>query len=226
MIIYNYHFAIFILAIIFFLISNKKTSVLLSFIIIIIIAYFYYNKIKTYNDKIDTNIKNKINLLNDDIKSRKQVYDESYYLKLFPSNIKYLSTNKKLTELILNIRFVKKYDYAKYTNLINLFENFVKIYIFILADRYDIHKYFTSLIDLRTKIIKELYAIYIIIPKKLVNIYGIDPFAELDKTIKKFIIYSKQLINTVKSYGYKEKEIYHFEDIKYKPYIKNSFEVF
>jgi hypothetical protein len=49
---------------------------------------------------------------------------------------------------------------------------------------------------------------------------------ELDKSIKEFIIYSKKLINTVKLYGYEEKEIYYLEDTKYKPYIKNSVEVF
>ena len=226
MIVYNYYFAIFILAFLFFILSNKKTSVLLSIIIIIVIGVFYYYKIQLYNSNIITNDTNINKLLNDDIKDRNQIYDESYYLKSFPKNIKYLTTNKNLINIILNIRFVKKYDYAKYTNLIYLFENFIKIYIYILADRYDIQIYFTSLIDLRTKIIKELYAIYIIIPKKLKNIYGIDPFLELEKSIKEFIIYSRKLINTVKLYGYKEKEIYYLEDTKYKPYIKNSVEVF
>ena len=226
MIVYNYYFAIFILAFIFFLLSNKKASVLLAIIIIIIIGVFYYYKIQLYENNIATNDININKLLNEDIKDRSQINDESYYLKLFPKNIKYLTTNKKLTDIILNIRFVKKYDYAKYTNLIYLFENFLKIYIYILADRYDIKIYFTSLIDLRIKIIKELYAIYVIIPKKLTNIYGIDPFIELDKSIKEFIIYSKKLINTVKLYGYEEKEIYYLEDTKYKPYIKNSVEVF
>jgi len=226
MIFYNYYFAILILAIIFFLLSTKKTSILLAIIITIIIGIYYYYNIKLYESNILTNDENINKLLNEDIKDRNQINDESYYLKLFPKNIKYLITNKKLTDIILNIRFVKKYDYAKYTNLIYLFEHFIKIYIYILADRYDIKIYFTSLIDLRTKIIKELYSIFVVIPKKLTNIYGIDPFKELEKTIKEFIIYSKKLINTIKSYGYEEKEIFYLEDTKYKPYIKNSVEVF
>ena len=50
----------------------------------------------------------------------------------------------------------------------------MKIYIFILADRYDIYDYFTTFIDLRTTIIKELYSLYIITPIKLTYIFNIN----------------------------------------------------
>ena len=74
-----------------------------------------------------------------------------------------------LLKIILNIRFIKQYDYEKYTNLINYFEKFYKIYIFILSDRYDIKQYFSIFISFRNKIIKELYSVFIILPQKMRN---------------------------------------------------------
>jgi hypothetical protein len=49
---------------------------------------------------------------------------------------------------------MKRYDSSKYTNIIFYIDKFYKIYMFILADRYDINKYFTTFLLLRNTIIK------------------------------------------------------------------------
>jgi len=224
--IYNYYIAILILALIFFIISNKNVSILLSIIIIIIIGYYYFNKIDKYNADIKTSFNNKILKLNEDIKDKEHIIDENYILNKFPIELKYLNNDKILIELILKIRFIKIFDDAKYTKILLLFENFMKIYIFMLADRFDINDYFSTFLELRKSIIKELYSIYIVIPMKLKNIYNVDSFKTLKETINEFIRHSRKMIVIIENYAFKHKGLYYLQDTKYKPYEKNDLEVF
>jgi hypothetical protein len=219
---YNYYIAILILAIIFYLISTKNTNVLLSIIIIIIIGYFYYTKIYQYDNLNKSNLKNQIKLLNTDIENRKYIFNDIYYLRKIPNKIIYLYKDETLFNIILNLRFIKKYDYDKFTNIINYFEKLYKIYIYILSDRYDIKDFFSIFISIRTAIIKELYSMYIILPQKMKNNFGFNSFDELKKSINDFIIYSRKMITILERYGYNEKKVYYLEDTKVKPYEFNN----
>jgi len=215
---YNYYIAILILAIIFFLISMQKLNILIAIIIIIIIGYFYYNKINHYENTNKLNTKNIISSINNDIKDRQYTSDENYFLKKFPNEIKYLHQDKELLNIILNIRFMKRYDSGKYTNIIFQIDKLYKIYIFILANRYDIKKYFSTFIILRNAIIRELYSIYLILPIKMKYYYGFDAFSELKISITNFVNYSRKMITILERYGYLEKKLYYLDDTKYKPY--------
>lgn len=226
MIIYKYYFAILLLALIFFYLSVKNTSILLTIIIIIIIGYYYFNKIAVYDNSLVNNFNNKIKLINGDIKDREVIYNDNYYLKKFPVAIKYLKYDEYLIELLLNIRFLRVFDDGKYTNIILLIEKLMKLYIFMLGNRYDINTYFNTFTSVRTNIIKELYSIYIIVPDKFIYIYKINPFDEIKKTIHDFITHSRKMLITVENYAYNNKGIYYLEDTKYKPYEKNSLEVY
>ena len=224
---YNYYIAILIISLVYFLISYQKINILLSIIIIIIISYFYINQINEYQNNNKKNFKNTISTINNDIKYRQYLNNNNFYLKKFPKEIKYLQKDKKLFDIILNLRFIKLYDKEKYTNIVLYIDKFYKIYMYILGDRYDINKYYNTFIDLRNNIIRELYSMYIILPIKMKFYYGFDSFNELKKSINDFMEYSKKLITIIERYGYQEKKIYHIEDIKYKPYnINNKYDVF
>jgi hypothetical protein len=207
-----------ILAIIFFLISKQNLSILLAIIIIIIISYFYFNEIKHFDDNNKLNEKNIITTINNDIKDRQYLSDENYFLKKFPNEIKYLQKDKELFSIIINIRFIKRYDKSKYSNIVLYIDKFYKIYMFILADRYDIKKYFNTFLILRNTIIKELYSIYIILPMKMKYYYGFDSFNEIKKSITKFIDYSRIMITVLEKYGYQEKKVFYLNDSIIKPY--------
>jgi hypothetical protein len=215
---YNYYVALMILAIIFFLISKQNLSILLAIIIIIIISYFYFNEIKHFDDNNKLNEKNIITTINNDIKDRQYLSDENYFLKKFPNEIKYLQKDKELFSIIINIRFIKRYDKSKYSNIVLYIDKFYKIYMFILADRYDIKKYFNTFLILRNTIIKELYSIYIILPMKMKYYYGFDSFNEIKKSITKFIDYSRIMITVLEKYGYQEKKVFYLNDSIIKPY--------
>ncbi len=220
---YNYYIAILIVVLIYFIISYQNTNILIAIIIIIIVSYFYINKIRDFDNINKRNFKNKIALLNEDIKYRQYLTDNNnYYLKKFPEEIKYLYRDKTLLDIVLNIRFIKRYDLEKYTNILFHIDKLYKIYMFILSDRYDIKKYFNIFIDLRNMIIREMYSIYIILPIKMRYYYGFSSFEELKRSINDFIEYSRKLIKIIERYGYQEKEVYYLDDIKYKPYENNN----
>jgi len=221
--IYNYYFAILILALIYFIISNKNPSILISIIIIIIIGSFYYTRINTHHNEIKNKFENKIKTITDDIKDRTYVNnDKNFILNIFPSKLKYIRNDPYLLDLILNIRFIKVFDKTRYTNIVIYIEKFIKVYIYMLSNRYDINIHFQTFIDLRKTIITELYSCFIIIPNKLILIYNINPFKELEKSILDFISYSNNMISIIQKYASQEKKIVWLEDIKYKPFNHNN----
>lgn len=220
---YNYYIAAIILSLIYFIISRQNLSILISIIIIIIISYFYINKINNYDNDNKKNQKNQILELNKDIQYRQYISDSNnYYLKKFPNEIKYLIKDKTLLDIILNIRYIKRYDLEKYTNILFHIDKLYKIYMFILSGRYDINKYFDIFVDLRNTIIQEMYAIYVILPVEMKYYYGFNSFDELKKSIEIFMKYSRNMIKILERYGYQEKEVYYLKDMKYKPYENNN----
>ena len=219
---YNYYVAIIILSIIYFLISNQNINILIAIIIILILSYLYFNKINNYNNDNKLTDENIITAINKDIKERQYLSDENYFLKKFPNEIKYLHKDKELFNIIINIRFIKRYDASKYSNIVFYVDKLYKIYMFILADRYDIKKYFNTFLLLRNTIIKEMYSIYIILPMKMKYYYGFNSFDEINKSIKLFIDYSRKMITILERYGFQEKEIFYLDDSKYKPYENNN----
>ena len=96
----------------------------------------------------------------------------------------------------------------------------------MLGDRYDIRIYFKTFLHIRTTIIKELYSIFIIIPQKLKYTYNLNPFEEIEKTIKEFIKYSRKMIIIIEKYAFNNKGIYYLEDTQFKPYDNNNLEVY
>lgn len=226
MYIYNYYFAVFVLAFIFFLISNLNVSVLVSIIIIIGIGYYYYINIDNYDKSLITNFNNKVALLTTDIKERQVFNDPNYFLNKFPVVLRYLRNDKYLIDLIYNIRFLRVFDDAKYTSLVALIEKLMKLYIFMMGDRYDIKTYFSTFLELRATILKELYSIYIIVPDKFIYIFKINPYKEVKKTIENFMLHSRKMIIILENYARKNKGIKYLEDTKYRPYDSNNKEVF
>jgi hypothetical protein len=226
MYIYNYYFAVFVLALIFFLISNLNVSVLISIIIIIGIGYYYYIHIDNYDKSLITNFNNKVALLTTDIKERQVFNDPNYFLNKFPVVLRYLRNDKYLIDLIYNIRFLRVFDDAKYTSLIASIEKLMKLYIFMLGDRYDIKIYFSTFLELRATILKEFYSIYIIVPDKFIYIFKVNPYKEVKKTIENFMSHSRKMIIILENYARKSKGIKYLEDTKYRPYDNNNKEVF
>lgn len=214
----EFYIILIILSIIFYYISKINQNKLLALIVIILIIYYVYIYLNDISIKKEDDIeKNEISIIKDVI-GRKEISNENYYIKKFPKNIKYLINDDNLMNIITNIRFVRKFDNAKYTDIILLMDTFMKIYIYILSDRYDAEVYIPIFMDIRYSILEILYSLIIVVPDKLKHIYGLDTYKEINKSIEEFLKYSRNMLTILENYGKIGKGIKYIQDNKYRPY--------
>jgi len=215
---YNYSYIyIFILALIYYIIANYETNVLISLIIIIIIGYFFY--LKTENDL--KNNKSKENNISDKI--NKNIENIEYFnsinpnINKIPKKFKYLLNDKILTEIILNINFINKFNKTLYVDILINFDKLMKIYIYILSNLYDPKIYISSYIETRNIIIKLLESTKLNVP--LISKYGIifNLHNRIDKNILLFKIRTWKLNTIIINYAKYEKKI-EIEDNEFRPY--------
>jgi hypothetical protein len=214
----EYYIAILILAIIYYLISKNKDNILLSIIIVIIIGYFIYNYIQKILLIKKEDKKNEIKYINKNVSGDETTISKNYTVNVIPKDIRYLVKDEKLVKMIININFVKKFDKGRYVDLINIMDKYMKIYIYILSDRYKIEEHFTQFIDLRYNILEILYSYYVITPDKLKYVFGVNPLEELKKTIIEFTGYSRNMIGILENYGKIEKKVKYLDDTLYRPF--------
>ena len=70
-------------------------------------------------------------------------------------------------DILFNIRFIKKFDKTRYSNMIIYMDKLMKIYIYILADRYDINIYLPIFTDTKNSIIEIFYSLIFVVPNKI-----------------------------------------------------------
>ena len=218
----RYYYIMIILAIFYYILSKNNSSILLSIIIIIIAFYYIDNYIKE-NDIIkntDNNIK-KDNIQRE-VKDIIEVSNDNFYVNKNNKNTKYLIKNKEFMDILFNIRFIKKFDKTKYSNMIINMDKLMKIYIYILADRYDINTYLPIFTDIKDNILEIFYSLIFVIPNKFKHIYGFDPQVEIDKSLKDFRTKTKDMITVITNYSKIGKEEAYINIHKYIPYEKNK----
>jgi len=221
-IINNYYLVILFLALIFFIISKYNTSILIS-LIIIIIFFYYINDIIQKNNAKTKNIEEVV-LENIDkgIDTIKELNTNNFYININTGHIKFLKKNKEFLEIINNLKFVKKFDKTRYNNLIIYANKLMKIYIYILSDRYDIYIYMPIFNDIVNDILEILYSFVFIVPQKFKHIYGFNPDNEIDKSIANFRNKIEQMLIVLNNYGKIAKKKIYIDIYKYSPYEKNK----
>jgi hypothetical protein len=222
-IINNHNYSLILLAIIFFIIVKLNVQVLLS---VMIIIFFYMNikeniavnAIKNKDEKIAKEEK-----LTKDIENIEQINSNNIYTYNHKNkNIKYMKENEEFINVIYNIRFIKKFDETRYNNIIINMNKLMKIYIYILSDRYEINSYLPIFNDIKDNILELLYSIIFVVPDKFKHIYGFNPYQEIEKSTKDFILKYNIMLKVLINYGNIEKKYPHINYEKYKPYEKNK----
>jgi hypothetical protein len=218
----NYYYVILFLALIFFIISKYNSSILISLIIIIIFYYYIDNNIKQ-NIATKTNIEEEIlNNIDKGIDTIKELNTNNFNININYGNIKFLKKNKEFLDIIHNLRFVKKFDKTRYNNLIIYMNKLMKIYVYILSDRYDIYIYIPIFNDIVNDIFEILYSFVFVIPDKFKHIYGFNPSEEIDKSIVDFRTKLEKMLIVLNNYGKIEKKKIYIDIYKYNPYEKNK----
>ncbi len=221
-IINNYYTATILLALIFFIISKYNTSVLLSIMIIIIIYYYIDSNIKkNLGERNSAEIKI-IDKIDKDIDDIKEMNTNNFYININSGNIKFLVKNKEFLDIIKNLRFIKKFDKTRYNNLIILMNKLMKIYIYILADRYDSYVYIPILNDIKNDIFEILYSLVFVVPERFKHIYGFNPTEEIEKSLNDFRIKVANMLIVLDNYGKLGKDKKYLDIHKYSPYEKNK----
>jgi hypothetical protein len=218
----RYYYIIIILAIIYYILSKNNSSVLIT-IIIIIIVFYYINSYIKENDiakNTDNNIKKEN--IQKEVKDIVEISTDNFYIYKNNKNTKYLIKNKEFMDILFNIRFIKKFDKIKYSNMIINMDKLMKIYIYILSDRYDINTYLPMFTDIKNNIIEIFYSLIFVIPNKFKHIYGFDPQIEIDKSLADFRIKIKDMLTVITNYAKIGKDEVYININKYTPYEKNK----
>jgi hypothetical protein len=218
----NYYAAILFLALVFFIISKYNSSVLIALIIVIIFYYHIDNNIKesiatekTKEDSIADNIDKGIDTI-------KEINTNNFNININNGHIKFLKKNKEFLDIIHNLRFVKKFDKTRYNNLIIYMNKLMKIYIYILSDRYDVYMYIPIFNDIVNDILEILYSFVFVVPDKFKHIYGFNSSKEIDKSIANFRNKLEKMLTVLNNYGKIEKKKLYLDIYKYNPYEKNK----
>lgn len=222
-IISNYNYSFIFLALLFFIMAKQDVQILLS---VMIVIFIYIN--------IDNNIKNNINVKNDekkkieeslinDVKDIEQINVENFYTFYNENkNIRFLVENKNFIDIIYNIRFIKKFDKTRYNKIIVNMNKMMKVYIYILSDRYEINTYLPIFYDIKDTILEVFYSLIFVIPQRFKHIYGFVPHEEIEKSTKNFIDKYNEMLSIIINYGNVGKKYVHINYEKYKPYEKNK----
>jgi len=218
----RYYYIIILLAIIYYILNKNNSSVLITILIIIIVFYYieYYIKENDIAKNTDNNIKKES--IQKEIKDIVELSTDNFYIFKNNKNTKYLIKNKEFMDILFNIRFIKKFDKTKFSNMIINMDKLMKIYIYILADRYDINTYLPIFTDIKNNIIEIFYSLIFVIPNKFKHIYGFDPQIEIDRSLADFRIKIKDMITIITNYSKIGKNEDYINIHKYNPYEKNK----
>jgi hypothetical protein len=218
----NYYVAILFLALIFFIISKYNSSVLIAVIIIIMFYYHIDNAIKQANATKKNRDDDIVDNIDKGIDTIKELNTNNFNININTGNIKFLKKNKEFLDIIHNLRFVKKFDKTRYNNLIIYMNKLMKIYIYILSDRYDIYIYIPIFNDIVNDILEILYSFVFVVPNRFKHIYGFNPSEEIDKSIVDFRTKLEKMLIILNNYGKIEKKKIYIDIYKYNPYEKNK----
>ena len=218
----QYYYVIILFAVLYYILSKRNSPVLLS-IIILIIIFYYYN---TYRKENETQFKaessKKEYRIREEVKDVVELSTDNFYIHKNSKDIKYLVKNKEFMDILFNIRFIKRFDKTRYSNMIVNLDKLMKIYIYILADRYDVNTYLPIFNDIKGTVLEIFYSLIFVVPNQFKHIYGFDPQIEIDKSLSEFRNKTKQMLTVITNYArIGQKKVYVNND-KYMPYEKNK----
>ena len=206
-------------AVLFYQLNSYNNERLLSIIIIVIFgfsAYYYldkqYKKLDKDNNIIET-------VINKESETRNEIVSENYYIQKFPKDkkFKYIFKNHIMVEIIDDLSIVRMFDKARYADLILYMDNLQKIYIYILANRYEPSSYISTFIDLSDKILELLYGLIFVIPESFKHVYGINTENLMKTNIERFTALRTKMIEILKNFAKGEYGIKYLPEVNPRP---------
>jgi len=210
--------AVILLAFAFYIFSNIKTVNQIAVLIVILLAFvysYYLYNLSLLKETSEENIRNK---LNKDIEDRNEASGDLFMLYKFPKKMKYLKQNDDFLKIVENIRFIQKFSKSRYSDILLNMNLLMKIYIYILSDRYDPGVFIPQYIDTRDNILDLLYSLIMIVPSELKHTYNVDPHLEIQRSIDDFVVKSRDMLNIIEKFSKIQKKKEYIPDTSVKPY--------
>lgn len=218
----QYYYIAILFAMLFYILSKHESSVLLS-IIIIIAVFYYYNTYRKENEvQFKADNSRKEDKIRDEVKDVVELATDNFYIHKNNKDIKYLVKNKEFMDILFNIRFIKRFDKTRFSNMIVNMDKLMKIYVYILADRYDANTYLPIFNDIKNNIYEIFYSLIFVVPNQFKHIYGFDPQTEIDKSLSDFRKKIKDMLTVITNYAKIGKKKVYVNNDKYAPYEKNK----
>lgn len=219
----NKYAYIFVFLAILYYVLSKNTSPILLTVIIVIITFYYFNSYIKANDeqyKSDTAVKE--NKIRAEVKDVVEINTDNFYINKNNKKVKYLVKNKEFMDVLFNVRFIKRFDKTRYTNLCINMDKLMKIYMYILADRYDINTHLPIFTDIKNNVIEIFYSLIFVVPNQFKHIYGFDPQIEIDRSLSDFRNKTKDMLVVLTNYAKIGQQKVYVNNDKYMPYEKNK----
>lgn len=206
------------LAFVFSFMSTLNQRYLLSIVIIVMVSYISYLYLVDVSNKKEKDGSTMIDTVIKDIEGRSETNNHIFYVDKFSKKMKYLAYNNELMRVLTNIRFIRKFNRSVYGDIVLNMDKMMKIYVYMLSDRYDINAYMPMFIDVKNAVLDILQSLVMIVPQRMKHTYGVDTYEEIDRTTNDFIEVSKKMIGIISKYArmhpYKE----YIMDTMYEPH--------
>lgn len=212
------YIAVILLAIAYYVFSNISSINQIATIIVILLSFVYFYYLYNLSLLKETGQEN-INIKhNKDIEDRNEVSGDLFMLYKFPKKMKFLKLNEDFVKVVENIRFIRKFSKSRYSDILLNMNLLMKIYIYILSDRYEPDVFIPQYIDTRDNILDLLYSLIIIVPSELKHTYNVDPHLEIQRSIDDFVIKSREMLNIIEKFSKIQKKKEYIPDTVVKPY--------
>jgi hypothetical protein len=206
----------------FYILSKRESPILLT-IIILFAVFYYYNSYRKDNEaQFKADNSRKEDKIRDEVKDVVELATDNFYIHKNNKEIKYLLKNKEFMDILFNIRFIKRFDKTRFSNMIVNMDKLMKIYVYILADRYDVNTYLPIFNDIKNNIYEIFYSLIFVVPNQFKHIYGFDPQTEIDKSLSDFRKKIKDMLTVITNYAKIGKQKVYVNNDKYAPYEKNK----
>lgn len=218
----QYYYIVILFAILFYILSKRESPILLT-IIILFAVFYYYNSYRKDNEaQFKADNSRKEDKIRDEVKDVVELATDNFYIHKNNKEIKYLLKNKEFMDILFNIRFIKRFDKTRFSNMIVNMDKLMKIYVYILADRYDVNTYLPIFNDIKNNIYEIFYSLIFVVPNQFKHIYGFDPQTEIDKSLSDFRKKIKDMLTVITNYAKIGKQKVYVNNDKYAPYEKNK----
>lgn len=164
----TYMFIVFIILFTLFYFFFIDRDVSRNFFLLTIVCIFSYIHIKSIKQKQkdNANIITFIDSLEKRmVKSDAILLKNVYMIHKVPKTLKYIRMHDVFMTLIYDMRYLEKYDKSNYFYIVYLCEYFLKLHYNIILEKYDIHTFYSIIVDVRKEILNIIHSTVFNVPR-------------------------------------------------------------